>query len=398
MKIYNGNIRGFEYEIIVTPNKNQKYCLIGTKVGGKDYIADKEYNHGLAHFLEHKLLMQENGEDGYNMLERLGVRTNAYTSDNKTVYYFSGIDILEPFEFLIKSFFNPHFNEEDINNEKNIIKREISMVENSLDYKMVHEILTTCFNNHPISYSIAGTHDDIDKITKDEIEDFYKYYYKNNNCKLVLVGDINPDVYISILEKYVPNNEGIVEKNNLYHLVDGVNKTIYYDDLQTDKFTLAIRINKDYFSDEESLLLDAYFNQVFNQSSKIFQNLLDKHIIDPSFYYDNFSSKYYKMFIITSSSQYLKKSVDTIKNIFINGFEEEELLYDNYLKRKVSTIILGEDSQNFLGNNCLNFLLNDDKYSNYREFLLKYRIKDTTLAKKLFNEASYFEFYFKKSE
>lgn len=398
MKIYDGNIRGFEYEIIVTPNKSQKYCLVAANVGGKDYIGDKEYNHGIAHFLEHKLLMQENGEDGYNLLDKLGARSNAYTSDNKTVYYFSGIDILEPFKLLIKSFFNPHFNEEDIINEKNIIKREISMVENSLDYKMISEILKICFNDHPVSYPIAGKESDIDNITKDEIEEFYRYFYKNNNCKLVLVGDIDPNIYIDILEKYVPNNEGEVLKNNSYPLVEGKARTIYYDDLQNDKFTLAIRINKEEFSDEDSLLLDAYFNQVFNQSSIIFQELLEKHIVDPSFYYDNFSSKYYKVYLITSSSSNLKRSVEVIKNIFINGFKEEKLLYDNYLKRKISTIILGEDSQNFLGNNCLNFLVNDQKYTTYRDFLLKYRTKDTEITKKLFKDASYFEFYFKKSE
>ena len=80
---------------------NKKTAMFGTNYGSMDNIfkvaeSDEEIHvpDGIAHFLEHKLFEQKDG----NMLEKfskLGSSPNAFTSFNQTVYYFSCTDLFE---------------------------------------------------------------------------------------------------------------------------------------------------------------------------------------------------------------------------------------------------------------------------------------------------------------
>lgn len=54
-------------------------------VDGKKIVAPE----GIAHFLEHKLFEDENGEDSANKFTELGAETNAFTTFDKTSYFFS---------------------------------------------------------------------------------------------------------------------------------------------------------------------------------------------------------------------------------------------------------------------------------------------------------------------
>ena len=78
-----------------------KTAMFGTNYGSIDNVFkvpgqdnEIEVPDGIAHFLEHKLFEQEDG----NMLDkfsRLGSSPNAFTSFNQTVYYFSCTDLFE---------------------------------------------------------------------------------------------------------------------------------------------------------------------------------------------------------------------------------------------------------------------------------------------------------------
>lgn len=55
-----------------------------------------QYPAGVAHFLEHKLFEDENGQDILQQFVKLGAESNAFTSFTKTSYLFSATDnILE---------------------------------------------------------------------------------------------------------------------------------------------------------------------------------------------------------------------------------------------------------------------------------------------------------------
>ena len=67
------------------------------------------------------------------------------------------------------------------------------------------QIQALTFGNHPYGRSIAGRPDEILAITPAVAMDFMTKHYNSNNCVLVFVGDIDPQVLFPIIERYFGN-------------------------------------------------------------------------------------------------------------------------------------------------------------------------------------------------
>ena len=83
--------------VYVFPKKlSTSYALFATRYGSIDsrfrLAGDKEFTtvpDGIAHYLEHKMFENPNGEDTFERFARFGANANAYTSTNMTAYLFS---------------------------------------------------------------------------------------------------------------------------------------------------------------------------------------------------------------------------------------------------------------------------------------------------------------------
>ena len=78
----------------------EKAALLSTNFGALDnhFYIDGElqsYPAGIAHFLEHKLFEDEQGRDVTLDFVKLGADVNAFTTLEKTTYYFSTLDNFE---------------------------------------------------------------------------------------------------------------------------------------------------------------------------------------------------------------------------------------------------------------------------------------------------------------
>ena len=56
--------------------------------------SEKCYENGIAHFLEHKLFELEDGQDVSELFTNAGANSNAFTTFDKTCFYFSTVDHL----------------------------------------------------------------------------------------------------------------------------------------------------------------------------------------------------------------------------------------------------------------------------------------------------------------
>lgn len=98
---------------------NKKIGIFGTKYGSLDndfidIMTRKRIKvpDGIAHFLEHKLFENENG-NALDMFSEIGVDSNAYTSFDRTVYYFETSNRFEDaIDILIKMIKEPYFTDE----------------------------------------------------------------------------------------------------------------------------------------------------------------------------------------------------------------------------------------------------------------------------------------------
>ncbi|NMB97446.1 MAG: insulinase family protein, partial [Clostridiaceae bacterium] len=173
---------------------------------------------GVAHFLEHILFEQKDG----NIMEKfslLGSKPNAYTSFNQTVYLFSCTDnFYENLDLLLNFVQNPNFVDESIEKEKNIIKQEINMYRDNASWRSLFNFLGILYKNNKVRNEILGTPESIDKINKDILLKCYNNFYTPENMIVCVVGDIEKDGIFSRIDKNIKtsattNDKSINDKN-----------------------------------------------------------------------------------------------------------------------------------------------------------------------------------------
>lgn len=180
------------------PGFKQYVGMLGTKYGSIDYdFISKESNErvkvsdGIAHFLEHKLFEQENGNI-LDLFAKMGVSSNAYTSFDHTVYFFeTSNNFNKCLESLFKFVSSPYFTDKNVEKEKGIIEQEINMYEDEPTAVVYYKILKNMYKNIHLNVDIAGTVDSIKSITKEMLYDCYRTFYNPKNMFCIIIGDLD---------------------------------------------------------------------------------------------------------------------------------------------------------------------------------------------------------------
>ena len=156
---------------------------------------------GVAHFLEHKMFEQKDDKDPFTFYSERGCDANANTSNYKTTYLFSGANsFAENINYLLDYVQSPYFTDENVEKEKGIITQEIKMYEDEPFFKMYDGIIYNSFLNHPIKYPIAGTIEDVNKTTKEDLYNCYNTFYHPSNMFLVVTGNVDPKETINLVK------------------------------------------------------------------------------------------------------------------------------------------------------------------------------------------------------
>ena len=147
---------------------------------------------GVAHFLEHKVFVQEKDPQPEDFFAKSGAICNAYTTFKNTTYLFSGPNNLkENIEFLLDYVQSPYFTSENVLSEKGIITQEINMCNDNPIDVMYEHIRQNTFYKNPFKYSIIGTTKDINKIDEEVLYTCYNTFYHPENMFLVVTGNFD---------------------------------------------------------------------------------------------------------------------------------------------------------------------------------------------------------------
>ena len=122
-----------------------------------------------------------------------GVGLNAATSADFTKYFYSlPANRLELWMSLeSERFLEPVFRE--FYKEKQVILEERrSRTENSPVAQMLEEFLSKAFLVHPYGRPVIGYSEEIQNLTRENVQDFFETYYVPNNLTVGIVGDVNP--------------------------------------------------------------------------------------------------------------------------------------------------------------------------------------------------------------
>jgi zinc protease len=164
------------------------------RVGSRN---EKDGKSGLAHFLEHFLFKgtPTTGPEEYSrIIAKNGGRSNAFTSTDMTVYFatMSRDKIHLELELEADRMVNALLPEKYFEAEKKVIQEERRLRTDDNPAAALSEVANAvAYTVHPYRRPVVGWMQDIEKLTRQDLVDFYRLYYAPNNAFIVVSGDFS---------------------------------------------------------------------------------------------------------------------------------------------------------------------------------------------------------------
>jgi predicted Zn-dependent peptidase len=173
------------------------------KTGARD---DPKELAGVSHFLEHMMFKGTPKREWQQItidFDRMGSQYNAYTSEDRTVYYgwVRTGDLEKQIELLadmIQSTLPP----EEFATEKGVVLEEIAMSKDQLDHVAFDFLQEKVFENHPLGWPILGYDETLKPMTRDQMWAYFKKRYAPSNMMFVVAGNVDPAAVMGLVEKY----------------------------------------------------------------------------------------------------------------------------------------------------------------------------------------------------
>jgi predicted Zn-dependent peptidase len=159
---------------------------------------------GVSHFLEHMLFK---GTDRLSALEvneafdSRGAQFNAFTSEEQTVFYAAVLpEYLVEIAGLWSELLRPALRDEDFDIEKNVIKEEIAMYQDTPTFDVVDRCRALHYGSHPCGQSVLGTVESIDALMAAQMREYFSVRYAPNNMVVACAGNLDWDRLAAALE------------------------------------------------------------------------------------------------------------------------------------------------------------------------------------------------------
>lgn len=209
-------------QVVVIPNHKAPIIkhIVLYKAGRIDEPQGKG---GIAHLLEHLMFRgtQKFKDSEFNrIIEENGGVSNAGTGHNYTYYHqFLSLDRLELAMYLeADRMAGLSFNEETFKTEREVVYQERQERLNANPSRDFWEKTDKLFwQGSLFGEPVGGTASEIQKITRQDILDFYRNFYAPDNAVLILAGDIDTQTARDLAQKYYgkikPHNAAKKENN-----------------------------------------------------------------------------------------------------------------------------------------------------------------------------------------
>lgn len=187
-------------------------CGFMVLTGSRDETPQEE---GVSHFLEHmcfKGTAQSTWEEINQRFDRLGSQYNAFTSQEKTMYYgWVPEENLAPQIDLLAEMMRSALPVGEFDTEKKVILEEIAMYRDSLHSCMFDLASKELFAGAPLALSVLGTEETIGPLARDQMADYHRRRYGPDNMVFVATGKLDAervcDQVAAITESW-PRGEG----------------------------------------------------------------------------------------------------------------------------------------------------------------------------------------------
>ena len=332
---------------------SKTYGLFSTRFGSVDttFVPLHEQDmikvpDGIAHFLEHKMFEMEDG-DASEAFAKLGASTNAFTSSSRTAYLFSTTSHeKECIELLLDFVQDIYLTDENVEKEKGIINQEIGMYDDDPDWRCYFGSIQNLYQHHPVKIDIAGTVETVASIDKATLEKCYHTFYHPSQMMLFVVGHINPDEIMKLIQDNQQqkhfSKENPIQRAVVNEPLDVAQKeAVLHMDVTMPKIIVSMKINTILTKPQErlkrELAMNLFLDIFFAKSSSLYDEWLNEELINDSFSAQFTQERDYCFLQIGGDTLYPEQLKEKIL-YFIEHIHEYDIRQEDFLRLKKKTM------------------------------------------------------------
>lgn len=329
----------------------------------------KKVPYGVAHFLEHKVFEQKNGEAVDEFFSKSGTISNAYTTFKNTTYLFSGPNNLKNnITFLLDFVQSPYFTDENVEKEKGIITQEIHMCDDNPIDVMYEHIRKNMLHNNNYKDSIIGTVKDINSINKKILYTCYNTFYNPSNMFLVVTGsfDVN-EILNAIKENQSSKKFKKLEELDIKKCDEDdsvvLDKEIINMDTSVPKVAFNIKIslkNKDINIKKYNLYLFLMFSILFGDSSDFDELAKNEGVITNDLYLNLLNCDSHTIISLINETNEYDRLIDMIKDK-LKDIKIDEKDFERKKRVLISNELFGFENIEVINETIIDNILFDNK-------------------------------------
>ena len=262
------------------PNLVAFYIVVGT--GSRNEIEPGKT--GYAHFFEH---MMFRGSENYppgkrdEIMQRAGAATNAYTTDDRTVYHatFSKEDLPEIMKMEADRFQRLKYAEPEYKTEALAVLGEYNKNIAAPTLKLQETLRATAFKEHTYKHTTMGFIKDIEDMPNqfDYSWEFFRRYYRPEYTTILVVGDVKREDVVEMVRA----NFGTWERGDYKPEIprepeQSEPRTAHVDWATPTLPYVTVAFHNPAYSDEQKdyAALDLLSAVAFGQNSELYQKLV----------------------------------------------------------------------------------------------------------------------------
>lgn len=320
---------------------------------------EKAQKNGIAHFIEHMTFKGTEKRTAFDIADEtdmMGANCNAYTSKTATVYYITGLNkFAENYvELLGDLLFCSDYSEENMEKERGVVLEEIHMYDDDGD-SLSADLLSKIYFGDGCSLSrpILGSAKTVKRITRKDILDFRKLWYRPENIVLSFVGNVDEDVFCGYVDKYftarIPKIRGafkpfISDENEVFSAYAALKKPY-------EQSSVTMRMPSPKYGEGNPYTPFLLANMLGGgMSSRLFQRVREEMGLAYEIYSTNtmrLEGGNFDIFFATSpkNAQKAMEAVSAVvKEVLCDGFTETELIKT---KNQYETSMVLSDESSF---------------------------------------------------
>jgi len=164
---------------------------------------------GFAHLFEHLMFKGSKNvksDQHLTLISQVGGDGNAYTTEDSTVFLQTVPSQYLPLVLWLEAdrMATLRIDQRTLNAEREVVKEERRWRYESEPFGLLSEIIYDhAFSVHPYKHTAIGSMRDLEAASIEDVREFYDTYYVPENATLVIVGDIEPENTMQMIEHYI---------------------------------------------------------------------------------------------------------------------------------------------------------------------------------------------------